>query len=154
MTETTDDLTLAPIAKQRTVRCSPERAFTVFTREVASWWPTDSHALHPGEVETVVWEEHAGGAVYEIATSGERGTWATVLAWEPPHRLVIAWQVNPERLGTEVEVRFTATDAGTRVDIEHRGFEKVTDGRQMRGAYDHGWEEVLDRFVSPLGSAS
>lgn len=45
-----------------------------------------------------MWEEHEGGEVYELAEGGARARRATVLAWEPPHRLVIAWQVNPERL--------------------------------------------------------
>ncbi len=147
MTETVDGVASAPIVKTRTVDCDPERAFTVFTREVGTWWPTDTHALHPGEVEQVVWEEHVGGTVYEVATSGERATWATVLTWEPPHRLVIAWQVNPERLGTELEVRFTESAGGTRVDVEHRGFETLADGETMRAGYDTGWELVLARYA-------
>ena len=73
MTETADDAALAPIVKTRTVECDPERAFTVFTREVGTWWPTETHALHPGEVEQVVWEEHVGGTVYEIATERRAG---------------------------------------------------------------------------------
>jgi uncharacterized protein YndB with AHSA1/START domain len=150
MTETADDIGLAPVVKARTLDCDPEQAFTVFTRGVGSWWPTETHALHPGEVEQVVWEEHVGGTVYEVATSGARATWATVLTWEPPHRLVIAWQVNPERLGTELEVRFTAVDGGTRVDVEHRGFENVVDGETMRTGYDTGWELVLARYASAI----
>jgi uncharacterized protein YndB with AHSA1/START domain len=150
MTETTT--TLAAIEKSVTVACPPERAFTVFTRDVGSWWPTDTHALHPGEVERVVWEEHEGGAVYEIATTGERADWATVLHWEPPHRLVIAWHVNADRLGTEVEVRFTAIDGGTRVELEHRGFENVADGAEMRAAYTPGWDHVLARYPDAAGA--
>jgi uncharacterized protein YndB with AHSA1/START domain len=138
---------VAPVVKSVTVDCPVERAFTVFTREIGSWWPTESHALHPGEVERVVWEEAEGGAVYEIATNGERAQWATVLRWEPPHRLVIAWQVNPDRLGTEVEVRFTADGDRTRVDLEHRGWESLADGAEMRAGYDEGWDLVLGQLV-------
>ena len=139
---------IQPLAKTVVVECAPERAFTVFTREIGSWWPTDSHALHPGAVREVVWEEREGGTVYEIATGGEQARWATVLTWEPPHRLVIAWQVNEDRLGTEVEVRFTAVAEGTRVDLEHRGFDNVTDGAEMRTNYDPGWDHVLGRLVA------
>jgi uncharacterized protein YndB with AHSA1/START domain len=88
--------------------------------------------------------------VYEIATSGERSQWATVLTWEPPHRLVIAWQVNPERLGTEVEVRFTPDGDGTRVELEHRGWERLADGAEMRGNYDTGWDHVLGRLETAV----
>ena len=145
MSETT---LVAPVVKSVTVDCPVERAFTVFTREIGSWWPTESHSLHPGEVERVVWEEIDGGAVYELATNGERAQWATVLRWEPPHRLVIAWQVNPDRLGTEVEVRFTDEGGRTRVDLEHRGWENLeADGAEMRASYDTGWDHVLGRFV-------
>jgi len=150
MTDTATTAALAPIEKSVTVECPPERAFTVFTREAGSWWPTDTHALHAGEVERLVWEEREGGAVYELATSGERADWATVLTWEPPHRLVIAWQVNAERLGSEVEVRFTAVEGGTRVDLEHRGFERVGGGAEMRESYDAGWGHVLDTFAARI----
>jgi uncharacterized protein YndB with AHSA1/START domain len=108
-----------------------------------TWWPTGSHSIHGDDVERLVWEPHVGGAVYEVSTSGERKQWATVLAWEPPHRLVLAWEVNPAKLGTEVEVRFSELDGATRVDLEHRGFDNVTDGAAMRASYDPGWEAVL-----------
>lgn len=150
MSETT--MTVEPVVKTVTVGCPLERAFTVFTREIGTWWPTESHALHAGDVQEVVWEEREGGEVYEIATGGARGRWATVLQWEPPHRLVIAWQVNPERLGTEVEVRFTETPEGTRVDLEHRGFERLADGAAMRGNYDPGWDVVLGRLTDAFST--
>lgn len=149
MSETT---VIEPVVKSLTVHCPVERAFTVFTREIGTWWPTDTHAQRAGEVQEVVWEEHQGGEVYEIATGGERGRWATVLWWEPPHRLMIAWQVNPERLGTEVEVRFTEAPEGTRVDLEHRGFEHVADGATLRGEYDSSWDVVLGRLTGALVS--
>ncbi len=143
---------LAPVVKTITVDCAVERAFEVFTREIGSWWPTETHSLHPGEVDHVTWEGALGGAVYEIATNGERSEWATVLAWEPPHRLVIAWQVNPDRLGTEVEVRFSAEGDRTRVDLEHRGWENLLEeGAEMRAGYDEGWDHVLGRFVEHTG---
>jgi uncharacterized protein YndB with AHSA1/START domain len=142
---------LAPVVKTVTVSCPVEHAFAVITRENGSWWPTETHSLHPGEVDRVTWEEALGGAVYEMATNGERSQWATVLAWEPPHRFVISWEVTPERLGTEVEVRFTADGDRTRVELEHRGWENLReDGAEMRAAYDPGWDQVLGRYVARL----
>jgi uncharacterized protein YndB with AHSA1/START domain len=142
---------LEPIVKTVTVDCAVERAFEVFTRELESWWPTETHSLHPGEVERVTWEEAVGGAVVETARNGEQATWATVLAWEPPHRLVISWQVNPERLGTEVEVRFSEAGGKTRVELEHRGWENLrVEGAEMRASYDGGWDEVIGRYVDYL----
>ena len=68
------------------VACSPDRAFEAFTREIGSWWPLETHALHPGEVREVVWEEREGGEIYEISTEGEKAHWATVRSWSPPER--------------------------------------------------------------------
>jgi len=69
--------------------CIVEEAFRVFTAEADSWWPTDTHSIY-GEVKEIVFEEREGGEVYEISSGREKGHWATVLAWEPPSRLVLA----------------------------------------------------------------
>ena len=146
-------VTVTPVTKSVVVACDIEHAFRVFTSEVGSWWPLDSHARHPGAVREVVWEEREGGEVYEISADGEKAHWATVLAWDPPTRTVIAWHVNPDApAATEVEVRFSAEGDGTRVDLEHRGWERL--GEQAagtRGSYDGGWDSVLARYVSHLG---
>ena len=78
-----------------------------------------------GTVSEIVFEPHVGGEVYEVAESGERGHWATVLEWEPPSRLVLAWNILDRGDVTEVEVRFLAADGQTRVELEHRGWENV-----------------------------
>ena len=148
----TETIATAPITKSAHVRCGVEQAFRVFTTEIGSWWPTETHALAAGEVREVVWEEREGGEVYEIAESGARSRWATVLAWEPPHRLVLAWQVNPDRLGTEIEVRFAPQGEGTLVELEHRHWERLGDAAaEMRAGYDTGWDVVLAPYVELLG---
>ena len=82
------------------------------------------------------------------AESGEHGHWATVLEWDPPSRLVLAWEVTPSVMGTEVEVRFLPADAQTRVELEHRGWERVAEhGPDKRESYDTGWEFVLGKYV-------
>lgn len=139
-----------PITRSLTVPCDPTTAFRVFTRDIGAWWPTEEHSLHPGAVAEIVWEEHEGGKVYEVSTGGARGDWATVLTWEPPTRLVLAWHVNPERAGTEIDVRFTPVTAGTLVELEHRGFDRIGDGAAMRAGYAQGWQHVLGRFASAL----
>jgi hypothetical protein len=149
----TETLVVAPILKSVHVACTPEHAFRVFTRELGSWWPLESHAHNPGEVREIVWEEREGGEVYEISTSGEKAHWATVLSWEPPSRFTIAWHVDPDAAApTEVDVRFVPTNDGTRVDLEHRHWERLgATGAGTRKNYDGGWETVLGRFVSRAG---
>lgn len=136
------------IRKTVTVDCAVEEAFRVFTADALSWWPVETHSIHE-DVDEIVFEPRVGGAVYEIGTSGERGHWATVLEWEPPHRLVLAWNIL-EREGdlTEVEVRFLPEGEATRVELEHRGWENVAlDGPAKRGSYDIGWDAVLGKYV-------
>ena len=92
----------------------------------------------------------SGGEVYETIEGGRRAHWADVLVWEPPHRFVIAWSVNPERPApTEVEVTFTAEGTGTRVALEHRGWERLdAEGQAGRASYAEDWPGVLARFAS------
>ncbi len=139
----------APVTKSVYVDRDPTTAFRVFTTEIGSWWPLDTHALNPGDVREVVWEERLGGEVYEVSTAGVRCHWATVLVWEPASRLVIEWRVNPDRPATEVEVRFAPDGEGTRVELEHRGWERLGgEAAEARTGYDTGWDHVLGRFVA------
>lgn len=146
---------VAPVTKTIHVGCTPEDAFRVFTREIGSWWPTETHSLHPGEVREVIWEERVGGAVYDVTNDGRRGSWGEVLEWEPPTRFVIAWLVDGRPVGesTELEVRFAPDEGGTRVDLEHRHWERLGEGAaSKRGSYDEGWDFVLGCYERALAS--
>ena len=141
-------ITIEAVRKTVTVDCTVEEAFRIFTAGVESWWPTDTHSIHGDEVERVVFEERPGGEVYEVSRDGEKGHWATVLAWEPPDRLVLAWNIlAAEPVATEVEVRFTAAGGKTRVELEHRGWDALEGGVEKRASYDTGWEHVLGVFT-------
>ena len=146
----------APLAVRKSIVVAAplERAFELFTDGVATWWPQATHSIHEDEVETVVLEPREGGRMYERTRSGEEAHWAFVRAWEPPHRLVLEWAVNPKNPPTEVEVRFSAAEDGTRVELTHTGWEaygeRAADGR---AGYDTGWDRVLGRFAEALHSA-
>jgi uncharacterized protein YndB with AHSA1/START domain len=145
---------IEPVRRDVTVAASVEEAFRLFTDEIAAWWPVESHSMAADRddgstVRELVLEPTQGGRLYEIASDGTEGTWGRVLTWEPPHRLVLAWKPNlrdePE---TEVEVTFTAVEHGTRVDLEHRGWELLGDrAAQAAESYRSGWAFILgDRF--------
>jgi uncharacterized protein YndB with AHSA1/START domain len=143
-----DALVIEVVRKTVSVDCTVEEAFRVFTADALSWWPVESHSIHQS-VSEIVFEPHAGGEVYEISESGERGHWATVLRWDPPNRLVLAWNIL-EREGdlTEVEVQFHPDGEGTRVELEHRGWENVLlEAPAKRDDYDTGWGYVLGRYT-------
>jgi uncharacterized protein YndB with AHSA1/START domain len=143
-----DAAVIEVVRRSVTVDCAVEEAFRVFTADANSWWPVASHSLHGDTVKEVVFEEREGGEVYELTATGEKGHWATVLAWEPPNRLVLAWEVSPSVIGTEVEVSFLPEDDGTRVELEHRGWEHVAqDAPAKRDDYDSGWAYVLGQYA-------
>jgi uncharacterized protein YndB with AHSA1/START domain len=133
-----------------------ERAFSVFTDGIATWWPPEHHILQ-AELAEMVFEPRPGGYVYDRSVDGTECRWARVLAYEPPGRVVISWNVspqwqlesNPDRT-SEVEVRFVAEGpARTRVELEHRHLDRHGEGwQQMRDAVGSpdGWAVGLRRF--------
>lgn len=148
----TQGTAIAPIVKSVHVNCAVEDAFRVFTREIGAWWPTRTHSINKERVRTVALEEHVGGELYEVA-DGERAHWGTVTAWEPPHRIVVSWDVNPDQPApTEWEARFSPDGDGTRLDFEHRFWERLGGaGPDARASYDTGWDSVLAAYAEQIG---
>ncbi len=130
------------------VSIPPERAFEVFTRRMGEWWPLHTHSIAEKRAMNVRFEEWAGGKVFEVVDDGTEWEWAEVLTWEPPHLLVLAWHPTERpTVSTEVEVRFTGFDGGTRVELEHRGWERLGDlAMTARVDYDQGWLPVLGLY--------
>ena len=131
-----------------TVEAPIERAFSVFTESIGTWWNKDHHILQ-GELAEMVFEPRVGGNIYDRAVDGSESRWARVLAYEPPHRLVFSWDINPSwqietdhGKASEVVVRFTALgDDRTLVELEHRDLDR----------HGEGWEGVRDAVGSPGG---
>lgn len=151
MAEQTDELV---IRKSVAVACSLEDAFRVFTEEVASWWPLATKSVGQEDSEMLVIEPRAGGRVYERVRSGQEHDWGEVLAWEPPGRIVFSWHPGRDPgTGQEVEVRFTTDRGHTRVELEHRGWERLVEtAAEIPAHYASGWDEVLDRYAEAVGS--
>jgi uncharacterized protein YndB with AHSA1/START domain len=144
---------IEPIRKTVTVQRAPAEAFKIWTEGIGGWWPAIEHSMGKERVVNVVFEPKLDGRVYEVWDDGTEHDWARVLAFEPPHRFVIAWHPNPEPSApTEVEVRFTADGTGTRLDLEHRAWERLGDqGREVRESYDSGWPVTLANYVEAAG---
>ncbi len=137
-----------------------ETAFAVFTEDFGSFKPRE-HNLLAVEIAETVFEARVGGHVYDRGVDGSECHWARVLAYEPPNRVVLSWDISPhwqvetdhERT-SEVDVRFFAEEPGrTRVELEHRnldrhgtGWEQARDGV----AGDDGWPLYLRRFDERL----
>ncbi len=132
------------IRKTVNVALPVEKAFRLFTDGIGTWWPFATHSIGGEAVEAAVFDVEAK-RLYERADDGTEHDWGDILAWEPPNRFLLGWRVNPARPGTEVEVRFEPEGTGTRVELEHRGWEKCGPGE--RSSYDGGWEHVLGKFA-------
>jgi uncharacterized protein YndB with AHSA1/START domain len=125
-----------------------DRAFTVFTERMATWWPPQHHVLQAPLAE-MVFEPRQGGRIYDRGTDGSECVWARVLAYDPPHRLVfswdisLAWEIERDLEKTsEVEVRFIPDGPETtRVELEHRNIDRHGDG----------WENMARAVASPDG---
>jgi uncharacterized protein YndB with AHSA1/START domain len=125
-----------------------ERAFSVYTEGIATWWPPDHHLIE-GELAEMVFEPHEGGYIYDRATDGTECRWARVLAYEPPHRVVFSWNISPQwelvsdpDKVSEVEVRFIPDGPDrTRVELEHSKLER----------HGEGWEGMSEAVGSPNG---
>ncbi|HKF68674.1 MAG TPA: SRPBCC family protein, partial [Vicinamibacterales bacterium] len=144
------------VQRSVTVKAGLEHAFNVFTDGFDTWWPRSHHIGKKPLMKAVI-EPRAGGRCFGREPDGNDCQWGTVTTWDPPNRLVIAWQIDPSwqfepdlSKASEVEVRFTA-EAGemTRVDLEHRhlerhgkDFEKVRVGVGGPG----GWGGLLQMF--------
>jgi uncharacterized protein YndB with AHSA1/START domain len=137
-----------------------ERAFSVFTEGFGSFKPPE-HNLLPVEIAETVFEPRVGGHLYDRGVDGSECRWARVLAYEPPNRIVISWDISPQwQLETdlektsEVEVRFySEAPERTRVELEHRNLERHGEGweGEREGvASDGGWPLYLQRFADVL----
>lgn len=147
--------TMAPITRSVFVRCPPQRAFTLFVQQIGAWWPLDSHTAFTGERSTVSFED---GLLVERSSNGRSDTWGEVLTHEAPSELSFTWHPGrPQGPNTIVLVTFAAEDDGTRVDLEHLGWEAFgDDAEQSRSGYaaDDGWSNVIGRFVASVNQDS
>jgi uncharacterized protein YndB with AHSA1/START domain len=150
-------MAVEPVRNALVIPLPLERAFMLFTDDLGTWWPKEY--TWSGEVlEEIGIEGWLDGMCYETGPYGFRCDWGRVLAWEPPNRLVFTWQISPNRepvpdprKASEVELRFASQDDNvTRVDFEHRNFERHGPGAQSyRDALnaEDGWPLILDGYV-------
>ena len=133
------------------VPADPQQAFDLFTSEVDLWWrrgPRFRQGL--GRPSVMRFEGGEGGRLLEVYTDEAGGAFeiGRVRIWKPGDRLLFEWRgFNFEPgLVTEVEVRFEPAARGTRVTLEHRGWDRVPEGHASRHGYG-----TSNAFTSMIG---
>ncbi|HEX3853533.1 MAG TPA: SRPBCC family protein [Polyangiaceae bacterium] len=143
-----------PVKKQIMVNATAERAFKVFTAGIDRWWPREHH-IGKSPLKRAMLEERVDGRWYSLCEDGSECDVGKVLSWEPPHRLLLAWQITADwqydpKFVTEVEVRFTSLGPNqTRVELEHRDLERYGEkAQELRKAIDSagGWSKIMDEL--------
>lgn len=146
-----------------TIDVPVEHAFATFTGRFDEIKPREQNILAVPIARSVL-EPRVGGTIHDVGTDGSTCTWARVLAFEPPDRLVFTWdlsptfqvETDPDRC-SEVEVTFSAIGPEqTRVHLQHRHLDRHGAGWEGLGALGtgDGWPLWLDRYrVLATGTA-
>lgn len=150
-----EQVAIAPVRKTVHVKVPIAHAFETFTSGLTRWWPHD-HGVGKRPIQTVLMEPRLGGRWLEISQDGTETTVATITLWEPPHRLVLVWQINAKwqpdaAMKSEVDVRFMADGPdATDVELVHHKFETLgaEGGVSMRSDVERGWPGLMGRFAA------
>jgi uncharacterized protein YndB with AHSA1/START domain len=147
---------LNSVRKTIDVNAPQDVAWHVFTERIGAWWPLARFKIGKVDAVDAVIEPRNGGRWYERGVDGSTCDWGSVLAWEPPSRLLLSWDINADwqydpALKTEIEIRFIAAGRGTtRVELEHRKLDRYGARRdEMREVFDRGgdWGQLLALFA-------
>ncbi|HEY1534314.1 MAG TPA: SRPBCC family protein [Polyangiaceae bacterium] len=147
-----------PVKKQIIVTATAERAFAVFTAGIDRWWPREHH-IGKSPLRRAVLEQRPEGRWYSLCEDGSECEVGKVLSWEPPHRLLLAWQITADwqydpKFVTEVLVTFTTLGPNqTRVVLEHRDLERFGEKAEaLRKSLDSagGWGKIMDELAKAI----
>lgn len=147
------------IRKQLMIAAPIERAFKVFTAQMTSWWPRTYHVGKSPLAECVM-EPRVNGRWFERGEDGSESEWGKVLIWEPPHRVVLAWQLDAEfrydpSILTEVELTLTSlAPNATRADFEHRIDTLGPAADKVGPMMSEGWRMILEAYARDAESSS
>jgi uncharacterized protein YndB with AHSA1/START domain len=140
-----------------------ERAFAVFTDDFGAFKPR-AHNMLAVDIAETIFEPRVGGHLYDRGVDGSECRWARVLAYEPPNRVLLSWDISPQwqvetdlKKTSEVEVRFIAeTPDRTRVVLEHRDLDRHLEGWEaVRAGVDSegGWPLYLRRYAEVVAGS-
>ena len=145
---------MEPLVVEFTVAKPVAHAFDMWVNRPSLWWPK-SHTVNKTDNLAVVFEGRPGGRIFERTGEGVEADWGSIIAWEPPHRLTYSWHLffDPSE-ATQVDVTFAESDEGTRVRIEHAGWERLGEptGTERRTNTSRAWGAVTPSFIAACGT--
>lgn len=142
------------VTRTLTVPLTTTKTFELFTARMGDYWPKE-HSIGSSAIADVVVEPRVGGRWFERGVDGSDCDWGRVAVWEPPHRVVLLWQLTADwkfdpDFETEVEVSFADAGPGhTKVELRHRNLQRYGDRAEpMRTALGSpgGWSAILGQF--------
>lgn len=143
------------------IAAPPEVVFDAFTDDIALWWrPNTLFSFTPRSPGVMAFED---GRLIERLSTGKVFEVGKVTVWERGRRLVFGWRQATFAPGvdTEVEVRFEPVETGTRVTVEHRGWDTVPAPHVARHGFPDGvflqrhgewWRALLAGLASRANS--
>ena len=139
---------IEPLQLSFTVKCSRDLAFDLWTRRTNSWWPKDHTLTGTADVDVNI-EPFVGGRIFERSSEGTLHHWGTVTNWEPPRRFAYEWFIAGDASDASlVEIDFRDVDDGTRIEINHSGWERLGRGPRLRALNERGWSGILPSFIA------
>ena len=140
---------------RKSIRVEQPRTITfrIFCDEISQWWPKGPSFNGKPLAEMVI-EGRVGGRFYERYVDGTEYEIGRVTTYQPPKVVAFAWRAPSWEFATQVEVRFIAEGEGTRVEVEHSGWEQAETLRRTYKAYETGWDFVLGNFTEHANAAA
>jgi uncharacterized protein YndB with AHSA1/START domain len=135
------------------VACGADHAFSTWTARASVWWPPEHTASGESGLQ-IVFEPRAGGRIFERTRGGIEIEWGEITEWDPPHRLRYRWTIATDPSNaTDVDIVFRElSDASTRIDIEHGGWDRLGPiGESWRATNQGGWDGVMPSYVAACG---
>jgi len=147
-----------PIRLTARVPLDPERAFDLFTAGMGTWWPLNDYSRAVNELagtgvtaSSLELQARHGGEILEHLSDGRVLPWGSVVEWDRPGRVAMAW--HPHSLPeppTLLEVSFAADEGGTMLRLVHRDWDRLSEPfrEAMYPLYADGWPGTMARYAA------
>lgn len=117
--------------------------------KVYSAWVSSDTVIEPAtsmDINPVVGGHYRLNMELPDFSSSNEGTFSLV---EPERHIRYSWEWNHDGEVTEIDVRFSAADGATKVEILHQGFTK----EESVTNHDSGWDSYIAGLTEHLSTA-